>query len=170
MNISSNVIKNRDIRSIIDAMLGLSEHNSMLLICKLYHKNNIKKYISYIKKILKEKEKNCKKHWNYHIKQPDQLWEFHELSKRTFNNLENLKKSLFVWEDRCNVWKISQNDHYRIKIANDIMIRGYHPQLGKVQYWRHETKSRGAGQTYIIWYENNKKKTCQASKISKVLV
>jgi hypothetical protein len=165
-SIMNSIIRNCDIRSIIDRMLDIPTHNAILQGCQLYHKNDIDKYIKYTIKTLKNKKKICKKHWNYHISPPDEIWELHKLSKKTLSNLERLKNSHYVWENTANIWVIEQFNYGKIKYANDIMVRGYHPVLGKVQYWRHETRSMGAGQTKIISYQNNKKKSQQVSKIT----
>jgi hypothetical protein len=161
-----SIIQNCDIRSIIDTMLDIPTHNTILQVCQLYHKNDIKKYIKYTKKTLKNKKKICKKHWNYHSSPPDDIWELHKLSKKTLSNLERLKNSYYVWENTANIWVIGIYNHGNIKYHNHIMVRGYNPVLGKVQYWRHETKSVGAGITKIISYQNNKKKSQQVSKIT----
>jgi hypothetical protein len=136
----NSIIKNCDIRSIIDTMLDIPTHNTILQVCQLYHKNDIDKYIKYTIKTLKNKKKICKKHWNNYISPPDEIWELQNLSKKTLSNLERLKKSQYVWENTANIWVIGRYNHGKIKYYNNIMVRGHHLVLGKVQYWRYEKR------------------------------
>ena len=80
---------------------------------------------------------------------------------RTKGNIKKLQEAGYEWQDRVNTWIIQR----RRGQAYDMMLRGYHPEKGIVQYWRHETKSPGAGQTLLIWDEGKKRKKKQVSYI-----
>jgi len=153
------MVDNRDIRTIIDPFLDVPSLNSLLLAFKAPQYNDIT-YSKYVKKMLREKKKVCKHHWHYHLKMPDKLRSIKDLHVRTRENIENLRNSGYVWQDTVNSWIILRK---RGRKAYDMMLRGYHPEKGIVQYWRHETKSPGAGQTMLFWDEGKKRKRIQVS-------
>jgi hypothetical protein len=111
------------------------------------------------KKVLKEKERQCKKHWNYHLDMPHVLKPVTEMHRATQGNLRTLEGMGFTWQTMTNGWFIPE----RISTL-DMMIPGTHPDYGYVQYWRHETKSRQSGSTVLIWYEGKKRKQIQVHK------
>lgn len=112
-----------------------------------------------IKKALKQKELQCKKHWNYHLDMPHVLKPVTELHRATQGNLHTLEGMGFTWQTTANGWFIPER-----ATTLDMMIPGSHPDYGYVQYWRHETKSRQSGSTTLIWYEKGKRKQMQVHK------
>ena len=77
---------------------------------------------------------------------PDELRLIKDLHVRTRETIKELETAGYIWQNKINAWIIKR----RRGQAYDMMLRGYHPEKGVVQYWRHETKSAGAGQTFLF--------------------
>ena len=147
------MIDHLDIRIVIDSFLDHPALHSLILACKAPAYINSKKYLKYIDyttKILKKKKKECKEQWNYHLRSPDEIRLIENLYSITRKNLKKLELSGYIWDEKTNIWLVPRRNK---KPGSDIMISGYCQGKGKVQYWRHETKHPGAGQTLLIWDE-----------------
>jgi cellulose biosynthesis protein BcsQ len=157
---SKIVISNKDFRIIIESFLDVPSLNSLLLTLKPSYYGRSRNYKTYIKKSLIKKKKECLRKWNYHFFMPNILKNINKLNKTTFNNLKKLEEKNYIWNKKALIWLIERTN---LRKASDIMIPGYHPDKGYVQYWRHETSKASSGQTLIIWYEKNKKKSMRVS-------
>ena len=164
-----NILTIKDIRTMIDIFLDLPTMNNFLLTCKFKGYGYKRKYSTYVRLMLKLKKRQCKKHWNFHYKMPDEIvnincvslirtWNWNDLRIR--RHLNKLEKNGFLWEQTINKWKVYRKN----KCEYDIMISGNHPQLGRVQYWRHDPAYTQSGQSWLIWYEQNKRKCMKVYK------
>ena len=107
---------------------------------------------------VRKKSRECRAMWDYHLNSPDLLMPLAELSKKTRENLEILSRE-YKWEAKAHVWIVDQYHRgYFDRKAKDILVKGHHISRGPVRYWRHETRSSGAGQSMITWKEGKKKK------------
>lgn len=61
----------------------------------------------------------------------------------------------FRWQNNMYCWYVPRK---RTTPGKDLMMIGYHPEFGRVQYWRHETKNPGAGNTFFLYYNNKGKR------------
>ncbi len=152
----------KDCRIVIDSFLDFPSLHALLLAFKFESAYGCKqKYSAHVKRSLVKKRRQCCFQWNFHVRMPDELRKIENMHKFTKQNLWNLSNLDFSWNPCVYTWLIPRGTS---KPGSDMMLRGTHPQYGIVQFWRHETKHPGAGQTLLVWYEGKKKKRIQVHK------
>jgi hypothetical protein len=138
----------KDVRLIFETYLDLP---CLELVLKrwpyeFYGKNKKKlKWETHVKKQLAEKKRQCIQMWNYHTDSPDLLRPIGMMHNTTLGNIRRLEAAGFRWQEDVYCWFIDGRN------ALDQMVPGYHPEKGRVQYWRHETSSRQSGSTMLMW-------------------
>ena len=158
-----DILTNKDLRAIIEGFLDLPTLETLLrtkYTCFQKKKDQTK----HTKQCLKAKKLQLRRAWHFHDRKPDLTKNQDCLHVFTRNNLTNLERMGFVWSGEMLCWYV--------KIGStrcDMVMLGQHPEIGFVHFWRHETQSTGAGQTFLLFKDSDKpNKRYQVSKYLKI--
>jgi len=169
-----SVLSNKDYRSIIDPYLDSFDLHVLLLAIycdyrqkaskrevrqsrrKAEYKLERSRYPKTVKTLLKAKAIQVKIAWNFYNRSPDVLIPFNTIHPKTRENLRKMENEYgFRWKQKMCCWFVPRGQSTPGK---DLMMIGSHPEFGRVQYWRHETKNPQSGDTFFLYYDKNGKK------------
>jgi len=164
-----SIFGNKDVRNIINSFLDLPSLQYILYTfgspeydIKIYNKKRYRRsYSMFCGEKIKQKMNQCYNSWYTRYHMPHRLLKISDMQIRTRNNINNISSKYGIkWKDQVMVW--DYHDFSKYKNYKDKIIHGYHPEIGKLLYVRHDTS--GGGSSFIGWKKNKKMKKISVRK------